>query len=110
MSDDDTPLWLFADQLSPRIYGGEHAHREVLLVESTSALGRRRSPRQKLHLVLSALRHAEADLGDRATLIHADTYTEALRGYGRPVLVCEPTSHDAERFVARLRRDGLVAS
>jgi hypothetical protein len=45
----------------------------------TSALGRRRSHRQKLHLVLSALRHAEADLGDRATLIHADTYTEALR-------------------------------
>ena len=109
MSSDDTPLWLFADQLSPRIYDGEHAHRDVLLVESTSALGRRRSHRQKLHLVLSALRHAEADLGDRATLIRADTYTEALRSYGRPVLVCEPTSHAAEGFVARLRRDGLVA-
>ena len=109
MSSDDTPLWLFADQLSPRIYDGEHAHRDVLLIESTSALGRRRSHRQKLHLVLSALRHAEADLGDRATLIRADTYTEALRSYGRPVLVCEPTSHAAEGFVARLRRDGLVA-
>ena len=109
MSSDDTPLWLFADQLSPRIYGGEHAHRDVLLIESTSALGRRRSHRQKLHLVLSALRHAEADLGDRATLIRADTYTEALHAYGRPVLVCEPTSHAAEGFVARLRRDGMVA-
>ena len=43
MSSDDTPLWLFADQLSPRIYDGEHAHREVLLIESTSALGRRES-------------------------------------------------------------------
>ncbi len=109
MTSDDTPLWLFADQLSPRIYGGEHARRDVLLIESTSALGRRRSHRQKLHLVLSALRHAEADLGDRATLIRADTYTEALRSYGRPVLVCEPTSHAAEGFVARLRRDGVVA-
>lgn len=109
MGVDDTPLWLFADQLSPRIYDGEHAHREVLLIESTSALSRRRTHRQKLHLVLSALRHAEADLGDRATLIQASTYTEALRSFGRPVLVCEPTSHDAEQLVARLHRDGLVA-
>ena len=35
---DDTPLWLFADQLGPAVHGGEHAHREVLLVEATSAL------------------------------------------------------------------------
>ena len=56
---DDTPLWLFADQLGPAVHGGEHAHREVLLVEATSALRKRRYHRQKLHLVLSALRHAE---------------------------------------------------
>ncbi len=105
----DTPLWLFADQLGPRAYGGEHAHRPVLLVEAASALRRRRSHRQKLHLVLSGLRHTAADLGERATLISADNYTEALRNYGRPVLVHEPTSHSAERFVQRLRRDGLVA-
>src|SRR3954454_16810549 len=41
---------------------------------------------------LSALRHAERDLGDRATLMRTDTYTEALEQYGRPVLVYEPTS------------------
>lgn len=106
---DDTPLWLFADQLGPAVYGGEHAHREILLVEATSALRRRRYHRQKLHLVLSALRHAERDLGDRATLLKADTYTDALERFGRPVLVHEPTSHAAERFVHRLKKHGLVA-
>jgi len=105
----DTPLWLFADQLGPAVHGGANAHRPVLLIEADSALRRRRSHRQKLHLILSGLRHAAADLGDRATLIRADTYTEALREYGRPVLVHEPTSHAAEAFVHRLRRDGLVA-
>ncbi len=109
MTSDDTPLWLFADQLGPRVYGGEHADRPVLLVEAASALRRRRFHRQKLHLILSALRHAEADLGQRATLIRADSYTEALHSYGRPVLVHQPTSHAAERFVEQLRRDGLVA-
>ncbi len=106
---DDTPLWLFADQLGPAVYGGEHAHREVLLVEAQSALRKRRYHRQKLHLVLSALRHAHDDLADRATLLQADTYTDALEDFGRPVLVHEPTSHEAERFVHRLRERGMVA-
>ena len=106
---DDTPLWCFADQLSPNIYGGEHAQRPILLVEADSALRRRRFHRQKLHLVLSALRHADSELGERATLIRSANYTEALRRYGRPVLVCEPTSHAADRFVRRLRAEGLVA-
>lgn len=105
---DDTPLWLFADQLGPAVYDGEHAHREVLLIESTTALGKRRYHRQKLHLVLSALRHAAHDLGDRATLIQADSYTEALKTFNRPVLVHEPTSHAAEKFVHRLQKQGLV--
>lgn len=105
----DTPLWLFADQLGPRLYGGEHANRPVLLIEAASALRRRRYHRQKLHLVASALRHAQRDLGDRATLIRADNYLDALREYGRPVLVHEPTSRAAEDFVHRLRADGLVA-
>ena len=106
---DDTPLWLFADQLGPATYGGEHAHRDVLLVEATSALRRRTYHRQKLHLVLSALRHAQRDLGDRAMLLQTDTYTDALKRYRRPVLVYEPTSHAAEQFVHRLKDQGLVA-
>ncbi len=108
-SGDTTPLWLFADQLGPAVHGGEHADREILLIEAASALRRRRYHRQKLHVVLSALRHAARDLGDRATLITSDGYTDALERYGRPVLVHEPTSHAAERFVHRLKRQGLVA-
>ena len=109
MTRDDTPLWLFADQLGPAVYGGEHAHREVLLVEARSALAKRRYHRQKLHIVLSALRHAHHDLGDRSTLMQADTYTDALEQFDRPVLVHQPTSHAAERFVHRLHKQGLVA-
>ncbi|PND58500.1 cryptochrome/photolyase family protein [Mycobacterium sp. ENV421] len=109
MSADDTPLWLFADQLGPQFHGGEHAHRPVFLVEATSALRRRRFHRQKLHLVLSGVRHAAADLGERATVVRAETYTEALRDYGTPVLVHEPTSFAADRFVRRLQRDGMIA-
>jgi deoxyribodipyrimidine photolyase-related protein len=108
-ADGDTPLWLFADQLGPRVHGGDHAQRPILLIEADSALRRRRSHRQKLHLILSGLRHAAAEMGERATLLRAGTYTEALRSYGRPVLVHEPTSQAAESFVYRLRRDGLVA-
>lgn len=106
---DDTPLWLFADQLGPAAHSGEHAHREILLVEATSALARRRYHRQKLHLVLSALRHAERDLGERAMLMKSDTYSDALERYGRKVLVYEPTSHAAEKFVHRLKSQGMVA-
>ena len=109
MTADDTPLWLFADQLGSAVHGGEHAHREVLLVEATSALGRGGYHRQKLHLILSALRHAHRDLGDRATLLRADNYTDALRQFGRPVLVHQPTSHEAEKFVHRQHSQGLVA-
>jgi deoxyribodipyrimidine photolyase-related protein len=81
----------------------------VPLIEAGSALRKRPYHRQKLHLVLSALRHADRDFGDRATLLQTDTYTDALEQYGRRVLVYEPTSHAAERFVYRLRDQGLVA-
>lgn len=110
MTRDDTPLWLFADQLGPAVYGGEHAHREVLLVEARSALAKRRYHRQKLHIVLSALRHAHRDLKDRSTLIQADSYRDALEQFDRPVLVHQPTSHAAEQFVHRLHKEGLVAA
>ncbi len=109
MTAPDAPLWLFADQLGPAFHSGPNADRPILLVESASALRRRRWHRQKLHLVLSALRHAQADLGDRATLVGAANYREALTGFGRPVVVHEPTSLPAERFVHRARAEGLVA-
>ncbi|GAB2925042.1 cryptochrome/photolyase family protein [Rhodococcus aerolatus] len=112
MSDpaDDAPLWLFADQLGEHVHSGpEHAHRRVVLVEAETSLRRRPSHRQKLHLVLSGLRHAADGLGDRATLLRTRTYREALAQVGEPVVVHEPTSRAAEAFVHRLAEEGLVA-
>ncbi|MBN9109431.1 MAG: cryptochrome/photolyase family protein [Pseudonocardia sp.] len=104
------PLLVFADQLGRHVHStAEHRDREVILVESSRALGRRRYHRQKLHLVLSGLRHLADELGDRATLLRTETYREALEQVGRPVVVHEPTSHAAADLVERLRKDGLVA-
>jgi len=105
----EEPLWLFGDQLGPHVHGGVHARRDVVIVESSAALARRRYHRQKLHLVLSGVRHLAAELGDRALLLQATGYREALASVGRPVVVHEPTSWAALRFVERLREDGLVA-
>jgi deoxyribodipyrimidine photolyase-related protein len=104
-----TPLWLFGDQL------GRHFHatpgnrdREVLLIESAAALARRPYHRQKLHLVLSAMRHLAEELGDRATVVRASTYREGLARFGRPVVVHEPGSHAAAGLIGELAREGVV--
>ncbi|MDD7965211.1 cryptochrome/photolyase family protein [Actinomycetospora lemnae] len=107
----DAPLWVFGDQLGPAVHGlPQHAEREVVLVESAGVLRRRRYHRQKLHLVLSGMRHLDADLGDRATYHRTEGYREALEKVGRPVVVHQPTSHTAVEFVERLQADGLVAA
>ena len=81
------PLWLFADQLGPHVHGTDaHREREVVLVESSRVLRRKRFHRQKLHLVLSGMRHLAAELGDRATYLRTDTYREALARVGRRAL------------------------
>src|SRR5689334_18844196 len=99
----EPPLWIFGDQLGPHVHGtDEHGAREVVLVESRRVLAGRPFHRQKLHLVLSGMRHAARELGERATLVRADTYREALQEVGRPVLVHEPTSHSAADLVERL--------
>ena len=68
------PLWVFADQLGPHVHGGAHRYRPVVIIESRRAFTRRRYHRQKLHLVLSGMRHLAAELGDRARYVTADTY------------------------------------
>ena len=104
-----TPLWLFGDQLGPHVYDAEElAGREILLVESSAALGRKPYHRQKLHLMLSGMRHLAESLGDRVTYLRAGTYREGLERFGRPVLVHQPTSFPASDLVRRLRTDGLV--
>ncbi|SFS99812.1 deoxyribodipyrimidine photolyase-related protein [Saccharopolyspora flava] len=106
---DDAPLWLFGDQLGPHFHSGpEHRHREIVLIESTSALTRRPCHRQKLHLVLSGMRHLADELGSRARIVRADTYRAALRELGTPVVVHEPGSHAAAALVNSMSDEGLV--
>jgi len=74
----------------------------VLLIESKAVLRRRRFHRQKAHLVLSALRHRAAELGEQALFVQADTYSEALAQVDEPLTVCGPTSRAAAEFVQGL--------
>jgi deoxyribodipyrimidine photolyase-related protein len=97
--------WLFADQLGPHFL--DAPRQPVLLVESKAVFRRRAFHRQKAHLVLSALRHRAADLGDQAIFLRTETYGEALRKVsGEPLEVCHPTSRRAHEFVQGL--DGLT--
>ncbi|MEU7526749.1 cryptochrome/photolyase family protein [Saccharothrix sp. NPDC042600] len=96
-----TALLLFGDQLGPH-FREAHPDREVLLVESTSALRRRPYHRQKLHLVLSGIRHLAAELGERATVLRTASYGEAIRRFGRPLVAHQPGSRAAEDLLRRL--------
>ncbi|MFJ8199328.1 cryptochrome/photolyase family protein [Streptomyces sp. NPDC096152] len=106
------PHWLFGDQLGPHFLapGGDGPDRDapVVMIEARSAFRRRRFHRAKAHLVLSAMRHRAAELGDRVRYVRAETYREGLReavGDG-PLTVRHPTSHAALRFVRSL--DGVT--
>lgn len=109
--------WVFADQLGPHFLAPEGSPRadsadRVLLIESLRALQRRRYHRAKAHLVLSALRHRAAELGERAVHVRADTYREGLRASGltpRELSVCDPTSYGARRLVRALGAEVLPA-
>ncbi len=92
-----TRRWCFADQLGPHFLDDDD--QPVLLIESRAAFARRRFHRRKAHLVLSALRHRAAELGDQAQFLQTHTYREALDQVRGDITVCRPTSHAAERFV-----------
>ena len=51
------------------------------------------------YLLLSALRHRAAELGDQAVYLQVDTYDEALEQVDGPLSVVQPTSYSADRFV-----------
>lgn len=110
--------WLFGDQLGPHFldprHDGPDKDAPVLMIEARSVLRRRRFHRAKAHLVLSAMRHRAAELGDRVRYVRAGTYAEGLDealGRGRDRLtVCHPTSRAALEFTAsRERVDVLPA-
>ncbi|MFF4780406.1 cryptochrome/photolyase family protein [Streptomyces sp. BK205] len=103
--------WLFGDQLGPHfLTPGPHGpdrDAPVVMVEARSVFRRRRFHRAKAHLVLSAMRHRAAELGDRVRYVKADTYREGLRQAvgSAPVTVHHPTSRAALRLVDAL--DGV---
>ncbi|WP_089155546.1 cryptochrome/photolyase family protein [Micromonospora sp. NBS 11-29] len=88
--------WLLADQLGPHFLDDDA--QRVLLVETRSLFADRRLHRQKAHLILSALRHRAAELGDRARLVRADTFRQALTDLGEPVEMVHPPSRAALAF------------
>ncbi|EGX55506.1 hypothetical protein SZN_32496 [Streptomyces zinciresistens K42] len=103
--------WLFGDQLGPHFLrpspgSGLARDTPLLMIESRSVFRRRRFHRAKAHLVLSAMRHRAAELGDRVRYVRADTYREGLeRAAGRDrVTVHRPTSYAALRLVRALPR------
>ncbi|MCW3843742.1 cryptochrome/photolyase family protein [Micromonospora yasonensis] len=94
--------WLFADQLGPHFL--DDRRQPVLLIESKAVFRRRVYHRQKAHLILSALRHRAAELGDQAIHLRAETYGQALNRVREPLEVCHPTSRAALAFVRGLDR------
>lgn len=92
--------WCFADQLGPHFL--DDPAQPVLLIESQAVFARRRFHRRKAHLVLSALRHRAAELGEQAVFLQTSSYREALDQLKEPVSVCQPTSWAADRFVRSL--------
>jgi deoxyribodipyrimidine photolyase-related protein len=92
--------WLFADQLGPHFL--DDASQPVLLIESKGVFRRRAFHRQKAHLVLSALRHRAAELGEQAVHHRVETYRAGLARLGESVDVCHPTSRRARDLVRSL--------
>ncbi|MEV4625169.1 cryptochrome/photolyase family protein [Micromonospora sp. NPDC049523] len=94
--------WIFADQLGPHFL--DDHDQQLLLIESKAVFRRRAFHRQKAHLILSALRHRAAELGDQATYVRAETYRDGLRQVPGPIEVCQPTSRRARDLVRSLER------
>ncbi|GAC1444733.1 MAG: cryptochrome/photolyase family protein [Mycobacteriales bacterium] len=92
-----TRRWLFADQLGPQFL--DRPDQPVLLVESRHVFTRRRFHRAKAQLLLSALRHRAAELGDQAIFLQVDTYGDALEQVDEELSVVQPTSYAADDFV-----------
>ncbi|MCQ4209905.1 cryptochrome/photolyase family protein [Streptomyces longispororuber] len=95
-----TPHLMFGDQLGSTFLPDE-ADAPIIMIEARSVFRRRRFHRAKAHLVLSAMRHRAAELGDRVRYVRAETYREGLREAvpdGR-FTVRHPTSYAALRLV-----------
>src|ERR1700761_508444 len=96
-----TTAWILGDQLSlenPVLDGADR----VLLVQSTAAIAAKRFHRQKLHLLLVAMREFAGALGARGIDVeirHADTLAEGVAAH--------VAAHDPS--VVRVLRPGSLA-
>ena len=92
-----TTRWLFGDHLGPHFL--DSADQPVLMIEARGVFARRRFHRAKAHLVLTAMRHRAAELGEQCTYVRAESYAAVLDAVEEPLSVCHPTSRSAMRFV-----------
>jgi deoxyribodipyrimidine photolyase-related protein len=106
-------VWVLGDQLNRRIGAladADPSTHRVLLVESTGLLGGRRWHRQRLHLVITAMRRFASELaaeGFDVDLRRAPTLVDGLTTHvaeHRPssVLLTEPNSWDLRERITRL--------
>jgi deoxyribodipyrimidine photolyase-related protein len=86
--------WIFVGQLGDAFDDGGR----MLLVEARAELRRGPLHRAKAHLLLSAIRHRAAELGDRAEFHQVEHYRDAVEGRN-DLEVIDPTSHAERRLV-----------
>ena len=94
--------WLFAGQLGDEFDDGG----PILLIEALSVFARAPMHRAKAHLILSAIRHRAAELGDRVEFHRVDDYRDVVAGRD-DLQVIDPTSYGARRLVRRLGAEVL---
>ncbi len=92
--------WIFGDQLGPHFL--DAADQPVLMIESDRVFRRRAFHRQKAHLILSAMRHRAAELGDQCDYRRTETYRGGLADISEPLDVVQPTSWAAVHLVDAL--------
>lgn len=97
------PRVLFADQLGPHFDDGG----PVVVPEVLGPLRRRKYHRQKAHLILSALRHRVAELGDRVDHRKGESYRDVLGGMDLEII--NPTSYGLRRLVGELQTNASVS-
>ncbi|MDQ2896609.1 MAG: cryptochrome/photolyase family protein [Actinomycetota bacterium] len=108
--------WVLGDQLSAHNQALQRADR-VLMIESQAALRARRFHRQKLHLILVAMRTFADELRDRGTeveVIRAPTMKEGLEQHCRrhkpaSVRLMAPKSVTGRQRLSELPKVELVA-
>ena len=107
--------WILGDQLShdhPALAGADR----VLIIESRAKLASGRFHRQKLHLIVSAMRHFAAELAERGFEVdmrRAESLPSGLRSHVREhrpdsVTIIRPHRIEAERTLGELDRVEVV--